>query len=376
MKHKKIYKRRFLSLQTLGLLPGFIVMLANNYITERETVNLSLWIGISLFFWLLFRKIKGFHPLYMFFASAITLVGFSFLKLYFYNSLFIVSNTVIIFILYLISLISVRDVYPMIRNFLRRKFSRKIKNGTEVYEFNYISKILLYGFSLYLTILILFNVEGRELYPGLFRFLNYYLNLILILIFFIYDIIRFILLNKMLSKETWLPIIDKNMNVTGCIEEQASLEAGKRYTHPHIRIIALCGSKIYLQKNNNPLSISEAAVDTPFSYDLKYGESVEESIDRVLSGLSESPHLAVRQLLKTKYEKENMSRIILLCVLNVKNEDDLERIANLKGWFWNNSHIEDNLNHHIFSECFEQEFEFLKNTILLAYQYKAENTIK
>ena len=82
------------------------------------------------------------------------------------------------------------------------------------------------------------------------------------------------------------------------------------------------------------------------------------------------------EVLKTKYEKENMSRIILLCVLNVKNEDDLKRIANLKGWFWNNSHIEDNLNHHIFSECFEQEFEFLKNTILLAYQYKAENTIK
>ena len=376
MKHKKIYKRRFLSLQTLGLLPGFIVMLANNYITERETVNLSLWIGILLFFWLLFRKIKGLHPLHMFFASAITLVGFSFLKLYFYNSLFIASNTVIIFILYLISLISLRDVYPMIHNFLRRKFSRKIKNETEVYEFNYISKILLYGFSLYLTILILFNVKGRELYPELFRFLNYYLNLILIFIFFIYDIIRFILLNKMLSKETWLPIIDKNMNVTGCIEEQASLEAGKKYTHLHVRIIALCGSKIYLQKNNNPLSISEAAVDTPFSYDLKYGESVEESIDRVLSGLSESPHLAVRQLLKTKYEKENMSRIILFCVLNVKNEDEMERIANLKGWFWNNSHIEDNLNHHIFSECFEQEFEFLKNTILLAYQYKAENTIK
>ena len=184
MKHKKIYKRRFLSLQTLGLLPGFIVMLANNYITERETVNLSLWIGILLFFWLLFRKIKGLHPLHMFFASAITLVGFSFLKLYFYNSLFIASNTVIIFILYLISLISLRDVYPMIRNFLRRKFSRKIKNETEVYEFNYISKILLYGFSLYLTILILFNVKGRELYPELFRFLNYYLNLILILIYF------------------------------------------------------------------------------------------------------------------------------------------------------------------------------------------------
>ena len=71
-----------------------------------------------------------------------------------------------------------------------------------------------------------------------------------------------------------------------------------------------------------------------------------------------------------------MSRIILLCVLNVKNENDMERIANLKGWFWSNSHIEDNLNHHIFSDCFEQEFEFLKNTVLLAYQYKAKNTIK
>ena len=40
------------------------------------------------------------------------------------------------------------------------------------------------------------------------------------------------------------------------------------------------------------------------------------------------------------------------------------------GKLWSATQIEDNIGTGIFSECFELEFEYLKNTLLLAQRFK------
>jgi hypothetical protein len=39
---------------------------------------------------------------------------------------------------------------------------------------------------------------------------------------------------------------------------------------------------------------------------------------------------------------------------------------------WSERQIEDNMGTGIFSECFELEFEYLKNTVLLAHRFRSK----
>lgn len=96
------------------------------------------------------------------------------------------------------------------------------------------------------------------------------------MLYFVYECIRIILLNKMLSKETWLPIINESLSVIGRVEKHESFRRGNCYLHPHLRVIIMCGNRIYLRPSQIKGSLSGLHLDTPVSEDLRYGETPDK----------------------------------------------------------------------------------------------------
>ena len=57
--------------------------------------------------------------------------------------------------------------------------------------------------------------------------------------------------------------------------------------------------------------------------------------------------------------------MIFLYVSNIASESDFNKLHLEGGKLWTINQIDDNVGKDIFSECFELEFEYLKNTVLM-----------
>ncbi len=74
--------------------------------------------------------------------------------------------------------------------------------------------------------------------------------------------------------------------------------------------------------------------------------------------------ISINFLLKYVFENDNTRRLIFLFVANLEDEFKIRREGNMKGKFWTIKQLEDGFVDEIFSECFELEFEYLKNMVL------------
>ena len=314
MKQGNWFKQRYFYLQSVGLLPLFLLSLANNHLSEIYTIKLALFIGLVCLCIEIFHRVVRHRFILMFGVSTLTLLQFSFLKLLFYNALFLISNTTFLGILLFINIVIVRGARRVLfksRSHMRSRRDRAVMANI-MHEFMYMSRLLLYALSFYLAVTIIFNSHARELYPEIYNFLNYRLNLILMVIYFIYECIRIILLNKMLSKETWLPIVNESLSVIGRIEKQESFRCGNRYLHPHVRGIIMCGSKIYLQPGQIKRSLSGLYLDTPISADLWYGEVPDDTLKRLSHKYVSQPEKCIfRRILSSKFKTDVMNRVII-----------------------------------------------------------------
>jgi hypothetical protein len=86
--------------------------------------------------------------------------------------------------------------------------------------------------------------------------------------------------------------------------------------------------------------------------------------------------IPLRFLLKYIFENKSTKRLIFLYVSIIDDEEKFNCLELKDGKLWTEKQIEENRNSNIFSECFELEFVYLKNTVLLNYKLKAtENTL-
>lgn len=373
-KDKKIYSRDFISLQSIGLFPVLLIMLLNNFISEVQVVRLSMVFGVLGLLVLMYRwSVHRIHD-YMGLVGMLSLFLFAVIKILFYDVMFMVSNTVSICVLLIINLIIVRDLRSLFLSFILRKklLLQTMKHTT--YEFYYMSGILLYILSFYVALLIVFNSDGRELYPKTYAFLNYYLDLILLGAFFLYEYVRMRMLNTCFKNEIWLPVIDSKMRVSGCIERNQSISAGDTFMHPHVRIIVMYNENFYLCQTKSTDGLLDGGVDTPFSEDIFYEETSENCIRRLTDERIKGKFTR-HKLITTVYHTQKIRRLVMLYVIYLDDEKEIATSNTTEGRFWSVGQIEQNLGQNIFSPCFEQEFEFIKNTILLAMRYKNRGSV-
>lgn len=227
-----------------------------------------------------------------------------------------------------------------------------------------------YGLSIHLFLVMLLflfdgDVETRE--HGTFILLGVQSLLLAIILL---EGIRLIILRRKLVEEEWLPVVSEQGQVTGRVAKSITKGLKNRFMHPVVRVALIYQGSIYLQERDPDRLLNPGALDYPFEKYMEFNEDIDNTVRQSVAEECGSKELPLRFLLKYTFENEITKRLIFLYVSQIEDEVLFNSLKLKGGKLWTESQITDNLNSSLFSECFELEFEYLKNTVLMVHRFK------
>lgn len=169
--------------------------------------------------------------------------------------------------------------------------------------------------------------------------------------------LRQFLLNKCYQDETWLPVSDDTGNIIGRVAQSVSIENPGKFQHPIIRVIVWCNGKIYLKPRSKDLLFERGKVDIPFEVILRFGKSIESSLDEIHEKYLPNGDKP-RFLLKYSYDNPEGKWQVLLYYINVDDVSKLNTLSLTEGKIWPMKHVMDNLGKTYFSNIMENELKF------------------
>lgn len=226
----------------------------------------------------------------------------------------------------------------------------------------YILTLHIFGILLYRQ----FTID-REYIHSLDVFIFAILPASFILLIGTYQFLKIGKLASKLKKEEWLPIVTEKGEVTGKIAKSISMNMKNKFLHPVVRVALISNSKVYLQKRPSNDILNPDKLDYPFEKYMLFNHEINlaarNSIKKMVG--DDLSDVSVKFLLKYIFENDDTRRLIFLFVAKLDDEDKIKREGSMNGKFWTVKQLEDGFADEIFSECFELEFEYLKNMVLI-----------
>lgn len=182
----------------------------------------------------------------------------------------------------------------------------------------------------------------------------------------IYQAVKVSKLASKLKKEEWLPIVTEKGEVTGKIAKCVSINMKNRFLHPIVRVALVSKAKVYLQERPVSDILSPGKLDYPFEKYMLFNHEINLAArNSIKQMIGDNINVSLRFILKYVFENDDTKRLVFLFVAEVDNEDMVKREGRMDGKFWTVKQMEDAFADEIFSECFELEFEYLKNMVLM-----------
>lgn len=181
------------------------------------------------------------------------------------------------------------------------------------------------------------------------------------------EILRLRMLDRKLNEEEWLPVVAESGQVMGRVAKSVTIASKNKYLHPVVRIALINKGRLYLTHRSEDKILSPGMLDYPFEKYLKYQNDIEQTISNLLTSSIGDTEIPLQFMLKYVFENDITKRLVLLYA-SVVDDDELFNSLSLEGGkLWTIKQIEENQGKDLFSEPFELEFEYLKNTVLLSY---------
>ncbi|GEM_PF-305613 len=253
-----------------------------------------------------------------------------------------------------------KNAHPMVKNYLNESFR--------------IAFQAQYGLFIHLLLVLVFFIFPAGGTSFLYRLAGITFFQIILITIIGMEVMRLRMLDKQLKKEEWLPVVNEHGNVKGKIAKSVSREMKNKFMHPVVRCVLIYKGKIYLRKRDESWLLDPGKLDHPFEKYMNFNNHDPDEVVRdILRKGCGSDALPVRFLLKYVFESEVTKRLIFLYVSDIEDEELFNSLQLEGGKLWTESQIEDNLGNNLFSECFELEYEYLKNTILMVRHLKEKS---
>ena len=182
--------------------------------------------------------------------------------------------------------------------------------------------------------------------------------LLFLVIYLIYNFcLKSYLIKRCNQEEIWLPIVDDTGNVIGRVAQSVSIENPGKFQHPLIRIVVWSKEKMYLKPRPSESLFDIGKFDNPFEIVLKYGKSIEETLEEVHRNYlpyAAKPHF----MLKYSYENSKGKWQVFLYYVSIFDESRLKSLNFSEGKLWPIRQVKDNIGKTYFSDIFENELEF------------------
>lgn len=179
------------------------------------------------------------------------------------------------------------------------------------------------------------------------------------------EVLRFRFLDKKLNKEEWLPVVTASGEVMGRVAKSVTKEMKNKFMHPVVRVALINNGMIYLKKRDAARVLNPGLLDYPFEKYMEYNHDIDEAVHNAIRREIGIDDIPLRFLLKYIFENNDTKRLVFLYVSIIDDDEKFSKLHLSDGKLWTENQIEDNMDSNIFSESFELEFGYLKNTILL-----------
>lgn len=356
------FLQKIARIPALGVMPMFLFSILILLVDTRVAVSVALLFSIPALF-VLKRPICLMHDI-----SLITFAAALPLSFTLFTSLPLLNRFVIVEVIFVLLLVIARLSRGKALVRVACTGDLSLKNGLKG-SFR-VAFITRYGLLLHLLLLFalfLFNTDGSLLSHTAFVVIACQVILLLVMIF---EITRLHILGKKLYREEWLPVVTEKGDVTGRVAKSITKELKNWFMHPVVRVVLLHDGKIYLKERDPSCLLNPGRLDYPFEKYLQFNHDIDEAARNSLGRECGERDLPLRFLLKYTFENDTTNRLIFLYAVNVTDEETFNSLPLNGGKLWTLAQIEDNMQGGLFSECFEQEFEYLKNTLFLALQFK------
>lgn len=358
----------FLRNPAFGLIPLFVFSI----LIERIDLNVALVIALLLSVTGIFISKRQTRFLYD--ISIFTFIAALILNLLIPNAISIFTFFILIEVIFVLSLVFVRILRSKIIMKLFKRNNPSIRNFLNE-SFRVLFQVQ-YGFFLHLLIILLIFLFTVDTTPYFNRTIVVFIPQLIMLGIIIFEIIRLNYFRNKLNKEEWLPVVNVSGEVTGRLAKSVSVNLKNRYMHPVVRIGIIYKSNIFLKVRETTRILDPGKLDHPLETYIGYKQDVKEAVNDLLLKVSNKDKLPIRFLVKYEFENEITKRLIYLYIATIDEEESYSHLHLSDGRLWSMNQIEDNLGRGVFSENFELEYDYLKNTILLVQQLKEKRTTK
>lgn len=350
--------KRVLSNPALGLFPYLVFSILIGQIATLYAFAIAFGLSIIPF---LFRRNKEIRILFD--ISAWSFFG-AFLLLFVLVPDFQPQRS---FILAEIMLVVSLMIFRLSRNRLIKKLGEKRLGGKKfyLYESFRVAFQLQYALTFHLILVLGFRVFSSVQYLviDLVLVLNLFQAILVGII--VMESLRLRLLSKRLKEEEWLPVINEKGVVQGKIAKSVSISMKNKFLHPIVRIALIYDGMLYLKDRDGSKLLDPEKLDYPFETYVQYNLNIDQAIKNVVKKEVNCDVLPTRFILKYVFENEHTKRLIYLYVSTIRSEKAFEELNLKEGKLWTINQIEDNIGSNLFSETFELEFDYLKNTVLM-----------
>ena len=222
-----------------------------------------------------------------------------------------------------------------------------------------------YALTFHILLVLGFRVFFSSQYSAIDIALVLNLFQVILVVIIVMESLRLRLLNKRLQGEEWLPVINESGVVQGRIAKSVSITMKNKFLHPIVRIALIYDGMIYLKERDTSKLLDPGKLDYPFETYMQYNHNIGEAIKNVVKKEISCDVLPTRFILKYVFENESTKRLVFLYVSAINSEKAFDKLCLEGGKLWTINQIEDNIGSNIFSEPFELEFDYLKNTVLM-----------
>lgn len=233
------------------------------------------------------------------------------------------------------------------------------------------SRIYLLVAGTHLLSILLLLLFAKSILTENHRLINRYSPSIVFILTILFNQIAILYFNKITENMEFVPVVNKQGSVIGKKMALEAISYKNKYINPVIRIAAISKGEVYLCRRSQNCIIDREKTDIPMECYLHYGETLEQGANRLIRNTF--PKISdINPFFNIKYhfENEHTNRLIYLFILDTDQPELLENMRFKEGRMWTLKEIDAQLKNDVFSECFKNEYEHLKELICIREKYK------
>jgi hypothetical protein len=362
-----IYIKEGLSNQAIGFFPLLLSMTLDIYLPFMPSYAVGLCfsvVAISVFFHCLREKIYQFLLL----PTTVALIFFSLFLVFYPHPVLHTRSSLLVEVVFVIVLAFTGSMKQHAISRIRNSpfpLSQRILLRATLDEACFVAQVIRHLYTLHLFFLLIhtqapFLPHTAEIDHFLYQKAGIIIGLAVIL----YEQIRIMILRERLKREMWLPVLDDKGRVTGRVARSVSRMSPKKFFHPVVRVAVVYKAMLYLVKREKSDYLSPGLYDYPLEKEVLYRYSIHGTVCDAIRMFNEDKSIIPKFMIRYTFENEKLKYLVSLYAICLRTEKQFQQC--IGGKLWTAGQIEENMNLGIFGACFEKEFPYLKNTILLA----------